>query len=105
MSGLLQRTLVVLMAATAALAEEAKAAPGQDLPAVYRSVGLGWAAALAIALSIFGAAHAVAKIGSAAMGTAAEKPDLLNRSLVFVALAEGLAVLGFAISMMIVQKI
>jgi len=101
MSRLLRGTLAGL-SGLAALAEEAR---GADLPAVYRSVGLGWAAALSIALSVLGAAYAVAKIGSAAMGAAAEKPDLLNRSLVFVALAEGLAVLGFAISMMIVQKI
>ena len=96
----------LLLLATVAMAQEARtggAAP--DLPTVYRSVGLGLAAALTIAISVLGAAHAVARIGSAAMGAAAEKPELLTRSLLFVALAEGLAVLGFAISMMILQKI
>jgi V/A-type H+-transporting ATPase subunit K len=39
------------------------------------------------------------------LGAAAEKPELLTRSILFVALAEGLAVLGFAIAMMILQKI
>jgi V/A-type H+-transporting ATPase subunit K len=39
------------------------------------------------------------------MGAAAEKPELLTRSLVYVALAEGLAVLGFAVAVMILQKI
>ena len=39
------------------------------------------------------------------MGAAAEKPELLTRSILFVALAEGLAVLGFAISIMLIQKI
>lgn len=68
-------------------------------------VGLGFAAALTMAVCVLGAGYAVARIGSAAMGAAAEKPELLTRSLLFVALAEGLAVLGFAISMMIVQKI
>ena len=96
----------LLLLATAAMAQEAKIGEVPiDLPSVYRSVGLGFAAALTITISVLGASHAVARIGSAAMGAAAEKPELLTRSLLFVALAEGLAVLGFAISMMILQKI
>ena len=59
----------------------------------------------AIGLSVLGAGYAVGRIGSAALGLAAEKPELLTRSILFVALAEGLAVLGFAIAMMLVQKI
>jgi V/A-type H+/Na+-transporting ATPase subunit K len=94
----------LFLLATTAMADEAKAGP-QDLPTAYRSIGLGFAAALAITVSVLGAAYAVGRIGSAAMGAAAEKPELLTRSLLFVALAEGLAVLGFAISMMILQKI
>ncbi|WP_005035436.1 ATP synthase subunit C [Holophaga foetida] len=89
---------------TAAMAEETRSA-AQDLPSAYRSVGLGLTAALTMAVCVLGAAYAVARIGAAAMGAAAEKPELLTRSLLFVALAEGLAVLGFAISMMILQKI
>jgi V/A-type H+-transporting ATPase subunit K len=97
--------ICLCLLATAAMAEETKAGASPDLSTVYRSIGLGLAAALTMAVSVLGAAHAVAKIGSAAMGAAAEKPELLTRSLLFVALAEGLAVLGFAISMMILQKI
>lgn len=82
--------------------------PGSlDVPGhsgALRTVGLALAAALAIALSVGGASYAVGRIGSAALGAAAEKPELLIRSLIFVALAEGLAVLGFAIAMMLVQK-
>jgi len=76
-----------------------------ELIAVYRSVGLGLVAALTMILCALAAAYAVSRIGTAAMGAAAEKPELLTRSILFVALAEGLAVLGFAISMMILQKI
>ena len=72
---------------------------------LYKTVGLGAAAAFAIALSVLGASYAVGRIGSAALGAAAEKPELLTRSILFVALAEGLAVLGFAIAMMLLQKI
>ncbi len=76
-----------------------------DVISVYRAIGLGAAAAFAIAISVLGAGAAVGRIGSAALGAAAEKPELLTRSILFVALAEGLAVLGFAIAMMLIQKI
>lgn len=92
------------MMAALANAQDARAAVSGDV-SVYRSLGLGLAAALTMSLSVLGAAYAVARIGSAAMGAAAEKPELLTRSILFVALAEGLAVLGFAISMMLIQKI
>lgn len=96
----------VILLGTAAMAEEAKAAtPLADASSVYRTVGLGAAAAFAVAVSILGAGYAVGRIGSAALGAAAERPELLTRSILFVALAEGLAVLGFAIAMMLVQKI
>lgn len=90
---------------TTALGAETAPVTDEVQPSVYKAVGLGAAAAFAIAFSVIGASHAVARIGSAAMGAAAEKPELLARSLLFVALAEGLGVLGFAIAMMIVQKI
>jgi len=47
----------------------------------------------------------VGRIGSAAVGALAEKPELLPKTILFVALAEGLAVLGFAIAMILLQKI
>ena len=70
-----------------------------------KAIGLAAAAAFAVAGGILGAGYAVGRIGAAALGAAAEKPELLIRSLIFVALAEGLAVLGFAIAMMLLQKI
>lgn len=94
---------VFLLGAASALAEPAAGAIEQAQAA--RAIGLGGAAALTIAVTVLGAAYAVARVGSAALGAAAEKPELLTRSIVFVALAEGLAVLGFAIAMMMLQKI
>lgn len=89
-----------------AFAEEAARGPvSTDMMLVYKTIGLGVAAAVAISATVIGAAYAVGRIGSAALGAAAEKPELLTRSLLFVALAEGLAVLGFAIAMMLLQKI
>jgi V/A-type H+/Na+-transporting ATPase subunit K len=86
-------------------AEEATLSATAAETSAVRTVGLGAAAAFAIALSVLGAGYAVGRIGAAALGAAAEKPELLTRSILFVALAEGLAVLGFAIAMMLLQKI
>ena len=94
-----------ILLAPAAIAEEVKGAVVTGQTADYRTIALAISAALTMALSVFGAGYAVARIGSAAMGASAEKPELLTRSILFVALAEGLAVLGFAIAMMLVQKI
>jgi V/A-type H+-transporting ATPase subunit K len=85
-------------------AETGQANASAEPASVYKTVGLGAAAAFAVAVSILGAGYAVGRIGSAALGAAAEKPELLTRSILFVALAEGLAVLGFAIAMMLLQK-
>lgn len=97
--------VALLMAVAGAAAQETTGATvPRDLLSTYRTIGLGAAAAFAIAATVIGAAWAVGRIGSAALGAAAEKPELLTRSILFVALAEGLAVLGFAIAMMLVQK-
>lgn len=95
---------VMLIPIAGALAEQT----GQEAAgagSLGRTIGLAIAAAFAVGVSILGAGYAVGKIGSAALGAAVEKPELLTRSILFVALAEGLAVLGFAIAMMLLQKI
>ncbi|MBU6398979.1 MAG: ATP synthase subunit C [Verrucomicrobia bacterium] len=96
--GVMEGGWVVLAAESPAIAAPAEPA------SVYKTIGLGAAAAFAVAVSVLGAGYAVGRIGAAALGAAAEKPELLIRSLLFVALAEGLAVLGFAIAMMLLQK-
>src|SRR5512143_2712619 len=94
----------VLLGTAAVAAEGGPSGAPNDQGLVYKTVGLGAAAAFAVGVSILGASYAVGRIGSAALGAAAEKPELLTRSILFVALAEGLAVLGFAIAMMLLQK-
>ena len=105
--GLILAVLVgmILLGAVAMGEETSHGAVPADQASAYKTIGLGGAAAFAIAVSVLGAGYAVGRIGSAALGLAAEKPELLTRSILFVALAEGLAVLGFAIAMMLVQKI
>lgn len=103
----------IMVLGSTALASEEDAGPidrmakqgSYSMTEVYVTIGLASAAAFTMAISIVGAGFAVGKIGAAALGAAAEHPELLARSLLFVALAEGLAVLGFAVAMLIVMKI
>jgi len=63
------------------------------------------AAALAVGLGSIGAAIAVGNIGTAAMGTIGEKPELIGSALIFVGLAEGIAIYGLIIAIMVLGKI
>jgi len=59
------------------------------------------AAALAVGLAAIAGGYAVAKIGAAAMGAMAEKPDLSGRALPYVGLAEGICLWGFLVAVLI----
>lgn len=95
----------MMLATMASAADVGTAAAVPDAGPAWRAVGFGVAAAVAVGLSILGAGYAVGRIGSAAVGALVEKPELLPRTILFIALAEGLAVLGFAVAMMLLQKI
>ena len=62
-------------------------------------------AALAVGLSCVGGGIAVANSASAAIGATGENPSNFVRSLIFVALAEGVALYGFIISIQIIGKL
>ncbi len=81
--------------------EPGPTATGQDS---YRTFGLALGAGLAAGLSIIGAGLAIGRVGSAAIGALAEKPEMMGRAIVFVGLAEGIAVLGFAIAILLWVK-
>lgn len=65
----------------------------------FRSLG----AALSTGLAAIGAGMAVSGTGAAAVGTIAEKPEAFGRALIFVGLAEGIAIYGLIISFMILN--
>jgi V/A-type H+/Na+-transporting ATPase subunit K len=60
------------------------------------------AAGLAIGLSALATGYAQARIGAAAMGLIAEKPELAGRAILLVAIPETLVILGFAVAAMII---
>jgi V/A-type H+/Na+-transporting ATPase subunit K len=63
------------------------------------------AAAIATAVSTLAAGYAVAVVGSAAVGALAEKPELLGRVLILVGLAEGIAIYGLIVSVLILNRL
>jgi V/A-type H+-transporting ATPase subunit K len=63
------------------------------------------AAAIAVGVGAIGGGLAVGYVGAAAMGTIGEKPELAIRALLFVGLAEGIAIYGLIIAIMILGKI
>ena len=63
------------------------------------------AAALSTALAALGAGFAVARVGTAAIGALAEKPELFGRLLIFVGLAEGIAIYGLIVSILILNRL
>ena len=63
------------------------------------------AAALSTGLACLGAGVAVASAASAAIGASSENPSMFAKSIIFVALAEGIAIYGMLISFQIVGKL
>ncbi|MFZ7121026.1 MAG: ATP synthase subunit C [Eubacteriaceae bacterium] len=70
------------------------------------SNGLGYlAAALSTGLAAIGSGYAVALVGSAALGAVSENEKILGKTIIFVGLAEGIAIYGLIISILILQKV
>ncbi len=63
------------------------------------------AAAIAGGLGVLGAGVAVMGVGAAAMGAISEKPELFAKALIFVGLAEGLAIYGLIVAIMILGRV
>ena len=61
-------------------------------------------AGIAVAGSTLGAGVAVSYTGSAALAAIAEKPEMLGRSLVIVGLAEGIAIYGLIVAVILIGK-
>lgn len=70
------------------------------------SSGLGFiAAALSTGLATIGAGYAVGAVGASALGAVSEDPKILGKTLIFVGLAEGIAIYGLIISILIIGRL
>lgn len=94
----------LLLAAVAMLVPDVVLAA--DAGTLTSSSGLGFiAAALSTGLACLGAGYAVGAVGSSALGAVSEDASMLGKTLIFVGLAEGIAIYGLIISIMILQQV
>ena len=96
-------TALLLWAPAAHAAAEAAAAVAKSAGIDSSWVFIG--AALATGMSSLGAGFAVAKVGTAAVGALAEKPELFGRLLIFIGLAEGIAIYGLIVSILMLNRL
>lgn len=94
---------VMLLGVQEVLAAEpaVAAAGGITLGQGLALLGIG----LPTGLAAIGAALALGPIGSAAMAVIAEKPEMFGRTLIYMGLAEGIAIYGLVMSILMLGKI
>jgi len=102
---------LVLLAVTAAAGPAGAAAAAHAQHAAVSSAGAGTSstgaligAAIAVAGSTIGAGIAVAYAGAAALAVMSERPELFGRAMVIVGLAEGIAIYGLIIGIILIGK-
>jgi V/A-type H+-transporting ATPase subunit K len=72
------------------------------------SLGLGLAVigvGLPTGLATIGAGIAVSSVGAASLAVITEKPELFGRTLIYLGLAEGIAIYGLVVSILLLGKI
>ncbi len=85
------------VSSAATVATAAKTAAGGNSAALI-------GAAIAVAGSTIGAGIAVAYVGAAALAVMSERPELFGRSMVIVGLAEGIAIYGLIVGIILIGK-
>ena len=95
---------LLVLAGACAYAVEGDAAAAEAV-AKTTNPAIFYAIAAIMGIGSLSASFAVGKVGAAAMGAAAEKPELLGKAIAFVGLGEGIALFGFLISLFLVFKV
>jgi V/A-type H+-transporting ATPase subunit K len=94
--------VVLVLSSTVALAAETSG----DAAPLSSAAGLGFiGAALSTGLACVGAGIGVAFVGAAALGVVGEKPSFFGTTLIYIGLAEGIAIYGLVISLFILGRI
>lgn len=100
---ILVATLVALDQSSVWAVEEAA---GAVTDATSRDRSWGFiSAAIAVGVGSLSSAIAVAVIGSSALSAMSEKPELGGRAIIFLGLAEGVAIYGLIVAILIMGKI
>ena len=79
-------------------------AQAQDGTTSEKSSSALLGAAIAVAGSAIGSSLAVAYTGAAALAAISEKPELFGRAMVIVGLAEGIAIYGLVIAILLIGQ-
>lgn len=98
-------TLCLLLFLTGASVGVASAQEEAAAGGVTDSAWIALAAAITMVGSALAAGWAISATGVAAAGATAEKPETFGRVLIFVALAEAIAIYGLLIAFMLWTKI
>jgi V/A-type H+-transporting ATPase subunit K len=88
------------------MAEQAATAAASGATEV--SVGLGLALigiGIPTALATIGAGIAVGPVGAASLAVISEKPEMFGRTLIYLGLAEGIAIYGLVVTILLLGKI
>lgn len=96
-------TMVVALSAGTVHAQTVAAA-STTATAAGANTGALIGAAIAIAGSCLGAGIAVAYTGSAALALMSERPEMFGRAMVVVGLAEGIAIYGLVVAVILIGK-
>lgn len=104
------RAVMVMIAAMMLVLAIAGVAGAQEPAAAPQAGGLnagllGLAAAIAVGLGAIGTGWAQSRIGAAAAGAIAERPEIGGLMLVFLALPETMIILGFLVAFFVIGKI
>jgi V/A-type H+-transporting ATPase subunit K len=94
-------SVLVALAGALAAAEPVAAVAQSDTVVMWGFI----AAAVSTGLSALAAGYAVSHVGAAALGAMGERPEIAGRALIFVGLAEGIAIYGLIISIMILGRL
>lgn len=101
---------ILLVAGIVVLISVLSGAPAQAVTATATtsSSSASWAALLGAAISVagasVGAAIAVAYTGAAALAALSERPEMFGRAMVIVGLAEGIAIYGLIVAVILIGK-
>ena len=108
----LRTNLTLFVAAQAALiftgAQDVMAAAEAAVGGGEISIGLGLAiigVGIPTAFSTIAAGIAVGPIGAASLAVLAEKPEIFGRTLIYLGLAEGIAIYGLVMSILLLDKL
>ena len=87
----------VMAQTTAEAAARGEVTTGMGLALIGVGIPTGFAA--------IGAGIALGPVGAAALAVVAEKPEIFGRTLVYVGLAEGIAIYGLVVSILVLGRI